>query len=115
MHIISCQISCTPCFTPILPKVCPLFHKNSTSIDKLYAAMLTEDFYTHLVFPTKDRGTGNAITATANRIFGVMAPIIAMYGNLETSAPVYVSGALFIAAGALALILPFEPMGKASL
>lgn len=68
-----------------------------------------------LVFPTKDRGTGNAITATANRIFGVMAPIIAMYGNLETSAPVYVSGALFIAAGALALVLPFEPMGKASL
>lgn len=44
-----------------------------------------------------------------------MAPIIAMYGNLETSAPVYVSGALFIAAGALALILPFEPLGKASL
>lgn len=38
-----------------------------------------------------------------------------MYGNLETSAPVYVSGALFIAAGALAIFLPFEPMGKASL
>lgn len=84
-------------------------------MDKAYAAMLTGDFHTHLVFPTKDRGTGNAITATANRIFGVMAPIIAMYGNLETSAPVYVSGALFIAAGALALVLPFEPMGKASL
>ncbi|MCJ1348812.1 hypothetical protein MMC31_007045 [Peltigera leucophlebia] len=78
-------------------------------------AYTPEGFYTYLVFPTKDRGTGNAITATANRIFGVMAPIIAMYGNLETSAPVYVSGALFIAAGALATILPFEPMGKASL
>lgn len=25
------------------------------------------------IFPTKDRGTGNALTATANRIFGVMA------------------------------------------
>lgn len=24
------------------------------------------------LFPTKDRGTGNAIVATANRIFGVM-------------------------------------------
>lgn len=44
-----------------------------------------------------------------------MAPIIAMYGNLRTSTPVYVSGALFIAAGLLATILPFEPMGKASL
>lgn len=71
--------------------------------------------YTPEVFPTKDRGTGNAITACANRVFGIMAPIIAMYGNLETSAPVYVSGALFLTAGILATILPFEPMGKASL
>lgn len=28
--------------------------------------------YTPEVFPTKDRGTGNALTATANRIFGIM-------------------------------------------
>ena len=71
--------------------------------------------YTPEVFPTKDRGTGNALTATANRIFGVMAPIIAIAANLETSAPVYVSGALFIAAGVLVLCLPFESRGKASL
>ena len=71
--------------------------------------------YTPEVFPTKDRGTGNASTATANRIFGIMAPIIAIYANLETSAPVYVSGALFIAAGVVAVLLPFEPRGKASL
>ncbi|KAF2738161.1 membrane transporter [Polyplosphaeria fusca] len=71
--------------------------------------------YTPEIFPTKDRGTGNAITASANRIFGVMAPIIAMFANLETAAPVYVSGALFIAAGLLVLILPFESRGKASL
>ena len=71
--------------------------------------------YTPEIFPTKDRGTGNAVTATANRVFGIMAPIIAIYANLETSAPVYVSGALFIAAGILAVLLPFEPKGKASL
>lgn len=71
--------------------------------------------YTPEVFPTKDRGTGNAITATANRIFGIMAPIVAMFANLNTAAPVYVSGALFIAAGLIAVILPFEPRGKASL
>lgn len=71
--------------------------------------------YTPEIFPTKDRGTGNAITASANRIFGIMAPIVAMFANLETSAPVYVSGALFIAAGVLVLILPFESRGKASL
>ena len=71
--------------------------------------------YTPEIFPTKDRGTGNALTATANRVFGIMAPIVAIYANLETSAPVYTSGALFVTAGLLALLLPFEPRGKASL
>ncbi len=71
--------------------------------------------YTPEIFPTKDRGTGNALTATANRIFGIMAPIIAIFANLETAAPVYVSGALFIVAGILTTLLPFEPRGKASL
>lgn len=71
--------------------------------------------YTPEIFLTKDRGTGNALTATANRVFGIMAPIVAMYANLETSVPVYVSGALFITAGLLVTILPFESRGKASL
>ncbi|KAH9894713.1 transporter [Xylariomycetidae sp. FL2044] len=71
--------------------------------------------FTPELFPTKDRGTGNALTATANRIFGIMAPIIAMFANLETAAPVYTSGALFIGAGVLVLTLPFESRGKASL
>ncbi|KAI1867655.1 hypothetical protein JX265_007457 [Neoarthrinium moseri] len=71
--------------------------------------------FTPELFPTKDRGTGNALTATANRVFGIMAPIVAMFANLETAAPVYVSGALFIAAGVLVLALPFESRGKASL
>jgi len=44
-----------------------------------------------------------------------MAPIVAMFANLETSAPVYVSGALFIAAGMLVLVLPFESRGRASM
>ncbi|KAM3084420.1 hypothetical protein ACMFMG_001475 [Clarireedia jacksonii] len=71
--------------------------------------------YTPEIFPTKDRGTGNALTACSNRVFGIMAPIIAMFANLETSAPVYTSGALFIVAGLLVIILPFESQGKASL
>jgi len=29
--------------------------------------------YTPEIFLTKDRGTGNALTATTNRIFGIMA------------------------------------------
>ncbi|KAK7754934.1 hypothetical protein SLS62_003018 [Diatrype stigma] len=71
--------------------------------------------FTPELFPTKDRGTGNALTATANRVFGIMAPIVAMFANLETAAPVYTSGALFIAAGIVVLTLPFESRGKASL
>ncbi|KAI1160408.1 major facilitator superfamily domain-containing protein [Nemania serpens] len=71
--------------------------------------------FTPEVFPTQDRGTGNALTASSNRIFGIFAPIIAIYGDLNTPVPVYVSGALFIAAGSLVLTLPFESRGKASL
>ena len=71
--------------------------------------------YTPEIFPTKDRGTGNALTATASRVFGIMAPSVAIYSDLKTATPVYVSGALFIAAGLLTILLPFEPMGKASL
>jgi hypothetical protein len=67
------------------------------------------------LFPTKDRGTGNALVAAANRIFGITAPIIALYANLETSVPIYVSASLFIVSGFIALLLPFEPRGKASL
>ncbi|KAG7443370.1 MFS general substrate transporter [Guyanagaster necrorhizus] len=67
------------------------------------------------LFPTKDRGTGNALAAAANRIFGVMAPIIALYANLTTSVPMFVSGALFLVAGMIALLLPFESRGKAAL
>ncbi|EMD35186.1 major facilitator superfamily protein [Gelatoporia subvermispora B] len=67
------------------------------------------------VFPAKDRGTGNGLTATATRVFGLIAPVIALYANLSTAVPVYVSGALIIASGAMALLLPYEPRGRASL
>ncbi|SJL17550.1 related to 4-hydroxybenzoate transporter [Armillaria ostoyae] len=67
------------------------------------------------LFPTKDRGTGNALAAAANRVFGVMAPIIALYADLTTSVPMFVSGALFLLAGVISLLLPFESRGKAAL
>lgn len=85
------------------------------------------------IFPAKDRGTGNGLTAIATRVFSVLvcafvyhsrtcelmyalqAPIIALAANLDTSVPVYISGALIIVAGFVALLLPFEPRGKSSL
>ncbi|AEO53255.1 hypothetical protein MYCTH_2294340 [Thermothelomyces thermophilus ATCC 42464] len=71
--------------------------------------------FTPELFPTPQRGTGNALTATCNRVFGIMAPIVAMFADLNTAAPVYTSGALFIAAGLMVLGLPFESRGKAAL
>ncbi|KAJ2973347.1 hypothetical protein NQ176_g6665 [Zarea fungicola] len=71
--------------------------------------------YTPEIFPTPQRGTGNALAAICNRIFGIMAPIIILFANLQTSVPVYVSGALFLAAGIIVLVLPFESRGKAAL
>ncbi|OIW35420.1 MFS general substrate transporter [Coniochaeta ligniaria NRRL 30616] len=78
----------------------------------MYAVLYS---FTPELFPTPQRGTGNALTATCNRVFGIMAPIVGMFANLETSAPVYTSGALFIVAGLLVLALPFESRGKAAL
>ncbi|KAK1777427.1 major facilitator superfamily domain-containing protein [Copromyces sp. CBS 386.78] len=78
----------------------------------MYAVLYS---FTPELFPTPERGTGNALTATCNRIFGIMAPIIAMFADLRTSAPVYTSGALFIFSGLLVLALPFESRGKAAL
>ncbi|CAH2353620.1 putative uncharacterized MFS-type transporter PB1E7.08c [[Candida] railenensis] len=70
--------------------------------------------YTPEVFPAKIRGTAVGLAASANRIFGIFAPIIAMYANLETSAPIYVSGTLFLLAGILVIFFPYEPRGKSS-
>ena len=38
-----------------------------------------------------------------------------MFADLQTSAPVYTSGALFIAAGLLVLAMPYESRGRAAL
>ena len=45
----------------------------------------------------------------------MQAPIIALKADLSTPVPIYVSGALFVAFGFIALLLPFEPRGKASI
>ncbi|KAH0834130.1 major facilitator superfamily domain-containing protein [Lanmaoa asiatica] len=64
------------------------------------------------IFPAKDRGTGNGLTAIANRVFGVMAPVIALYANIGTAVPVYIAAGMIIFAGFLALLLPYEPREK---
>ncbi|CAN3376903.1 hypothetical protein DIRU0_E40426 [Diutina rugosa] len=71
--------------------------------------------YTPEVFYTQIRGTGVGLAASFNRVMGVFAPIIGMYADLTTSAPIYVSGALFLASGLLVLLFPYEPRGKSAL
>lgn len=71
--------------------------------------------YTPEVFPSKIRGTAMGLASSANRILGVMSPIIANFSDLTTSAPIFVSGALFIASGLLVLFFPYEPRGRSSL
>jgi sugar phosphate permease len=82
-------------------------------VDELNANEWTA--YTPEVFPTKDRGTGNGLASTANRIGGILAPVIAMYANIDTPIPIYVAASCFVAAGVIMLWLPYESRGKGSL
>ncbi|CAI5756205.1 unnamed protein product [Candida verbasci] len=66
------------------------------------------------LFYSQIRGTGIGLASSFNRIMGVFAPIIAIYADLTTSAPIFVSGALFIVSGLLILLFPYESRGKAS-
>jgi uncharacterized membrane protein len=67
-------------------------------------------------FPTLHRGTGNALVGTANRIMGILAPVIAMVAGLEqSSVVVYTAAGLFVLASIVTLFLPFETRGKMSM
>ncbi|KAI1610283.1 MFS general substrate transporter [Exophiala viscosa] len=70
--------------------------------------------YTPEVIPSIHRGTGTGLAAAFNRICGLMAPIIATYVGY-TNTPIYVSASLYIVAGLLSFLFPYETSGKASL
>ncbi|KAL4911834.1 major facilitator superfamily domain-containing protein [Aspergillus aurantiobrunneus] len=65
--------------------------------------------YTPEIFETRSRGTGNAIVSAANRLGGILAPLVALGTKLESSAPVYMSGLLFLVAGGLVTMVPYDP------
>lgn len=66
------------------------------------------------MFPTPHRGTGDALAATASRVTGLFAPIIAVYSPAadSPSGPVYVSAGIFIGTGLVMLLLPVETRGR---
>ncbi|PWY77077.1 MFS general substrate transporter [Aspergillus heteromorphus CBS 117.55] len=78
----------------------------------LYAVLYA---YTPEIFETQHRGTGNALVGGANRIGGILAPIIAMVSNVQTAVPVYISGGMFLAAGLLVVLIPVETRGRTSM
>ncbi|KAK2797555.1 hypothetical protein FQN50_009150 [Emmonsiellopsis sp. PD_5] len=72
--------------------------------------------YTPEVFPAPNRGTGTGIASCLNRICGLLAPIVAIYGSTgNPKTPVYVSGGLMLAAFGAMILLPIETRGKQSL
>ena len=68
--------------------------------------------YTPEVFPAPNRGTGTGIASCLNRIAGLCAPIIAIYGGSDAQAPIYAAGALMLASFVAMCLLPIETMGK---
>lgn len=71
--------------------------------------------YTPEIFPAPNRGTGTGIASCLNRIAGLMAPIIGIYASIDPVTPIYVSGALILAAFVAMVFLPIETRGKQSL
>jgi hypothetical protein len=72
--------------------------------------------YTPEVFPAPNRGSGTGIASFFNRLCGVMAPIVAIYGGqANPNAPVFAAGALFLSAFVAMVFLPIETRGKQSL
>lgn len=70
--------------------------------------------YTPELFPAPVRGTANGLVAMSNRMSGLVAPIIAAYVGVDTDLPIWISAALFIVAGLVFLVLPYETRGKAA-
>lgn len=72
--------------------------------------------YTPEVFPAPSRGTGTGISSCLNRIAGLCAPLVAIYGGSSNpNSPIYASGGLILASFVAMCCLPIETMGKQSL
>ncbi|TVY91080.1 putative MFS-type transporter [Lachnellula willkommii] len=72
--------------------------------------------YTPEVFPAPVRGTATGISSFLNRIAGLCAPIIAAnIPSANPNAPIFVSGALLLAAFVAMCFLPIETRGRQKL
>lgn len=65
-------------------------------------------------FPSPVRGLGDGVASSLNRVTGILAPVIRITSN-NASAPLFISGALFIVSAALSATLPVETAGRSAL
>ncbi len=70
--------------------------------------------YTPEVLPTAHRATGNGISVALNRIMGIVSAVIATVADTRTTAPIYITAALYAAMAIVAVFFPFEPYGHRS-
>ncbi|WFD36865.1 hypothetical protein MCUN1_003755 [Malassezia cuniculi] len=71
---------------------------------------------TYEVFPAPQRGTGDGLAMSTQRVFGIAAPLIATFASKdEPNTPIYVSGAMFLVASIVMVFLPYEPRGHDAL
>lgn len=72
--------------------------------------------YTPETFPAPNRGTGTGIASCLNRIAGLCAPLVGIYGAQgDPKVPIYVAGGLMLSAFAAMVGLPIETRGKQTL
>ncbi|KAG6830092.1 hypothetical protein H0H92_002265 [Tricholoma furcatifolium] len=67
------------------------------------------------LLPTKDRGTGTAIAEATHNAFKILSSVIALYTDLRTSVPIFIAGTIFVVAGFVPLLIPFESRGLSSM
>ena len=71
--------------------------------------------YSPETFPAPNRNTGTGIGSGLNRLAGLCAPLVAIYGSsANPKVPIYVSGGLFLYTAIATVCLPIETMGKQS-
>ncbi|KAL6243737.1 hypothetical protein RBB50_009170 [Rhinocladiella similis] len=68
--------------------------------------------YTPEILPAAHRATGYAICVVLNRVGGIVGVLVGSYANVETTAPLFICGALFGLLIVLSLLLPFETRGR---
>ncbi|KAI5959279.1 uncharacterized protein KGF55_005429 [Candida pseudojiufengensis] len=71
--------------------------------------------YTPEICHVQIRALVFGLASSCNRIMSIFAPIINIFADLTTSVPIFVAGALFLAAGVFVVFFPYEPRGKKSL